>query len=1071
MMRGLTVIRRRGTLFTALALLLVAISAAHARPITPITIPDPATGQPVECAAGEVFVWFEDTVSPADAERIRLAIGCESMRAVQGSSAAVMFTPAGGDLGAAFAAAARQPGVRWAGPNFIWRLDQSTPQPFTPNDLGYGLAYAFPLCNIDDAWGAIATNQADPASPVMGDASIIVGIVDSGLSINHPDLKANVFVNPGEVPGDGIDNDANGYVDDVNGYDFGDGDADVVPGGDPLIDHGTMVAGCIGAVGNNSIGVPGMIWSLQMMSAKVCPDGVGGATVDVILEGFNYCVAMGADVVNISMGGPGLSPPFKSAVMTAFTAGPDLHGINPDRNGVNIVCAAGNDATDMTAVPYGPVMDESEANEIIGVAAVDLNAQAAVFTNYGRGVDIAAPGVACYTTAHPDTYASVDGTSFSSPYTAGFVALMRWLAPTLSSAEIRDIVLAAADEDTLYAVNPNFAPDMGLGQGLLEGYLAVRIVSEAPPDIAIATPTAGSVLVNTTPLIQLTAKKAYTSAPNLRQLIIEIDQDRDPDTSDVTTPGREAVVWVAEDPTVGAPSVTADEASYVVDPPLPVGDSGTALHTLRVRCADISGREAFFPPIGQEYRFRVSVESILAGVRMLAFPLELGVGGSNSPNLARPSVVLGTPIGRPGDTIVARWDPSTSQYVRSDVAGEDNAYIRFLELGKAYWISAPTDLGRLSLRGRDTNEEIEYIDGPRTTTSTGGLLATGWHQMGTPFAFPLALTSCLVQLESGELLPLEVAVTRSAVRGTIFRYLEEIGRYVPETIPDAIMMPMEGYWFRTLEPVRLFLEPAPATVGVRSESAAYSLTRVTGGWAAQLSAHVGAYGDTENAFGVASGGSDEYDEGLDLESPPPLSSKVDLCFPHPEWKQGASALSRDIAGDADRVKWPVQITTTVPNSDVTITWGDLRAAPRDVALYLVDKETDKTVSMRSAGSYTFRSGETGAKRTLEVRAEKRGVGGLLTVELLPAKVTRDGAAAVSFRLSQPADVDCVIRNAAGRVIRTVTQGETMDSGLRNLVWDGRSDAGATVPRGLYIVEITARTEQMEQARATRTLNR
>lgn len=1076
MMRGLTVGGHWHKLLMALGALALGTSVAHAQAqaMQTVTLPEPGTGVVVECVANEILVQFEDTTTQADIERVCAAVGGTPIRRVYGCNVYVVRLPEGSDILGSIETAEPEAGVVLASVNHILNVAQVSSGPFTPDDLGYGITYAFPLCNVDDVWGAIADGQADPDNPVIGDRQVIVAVADSGIDMQHPDLADNIFVNPFEIPGDGEDNDGNGLVDDVNGWDFFNDDNDPSPetAGDPgQNNHGTEVSGCVGAVGNNAIGVAGMIWDVQLMPVKLFGEEIG-TTEAIIVSGINYAAEMGADVINLSIGGPGTSVLTTQAVVAAFGSGPDVYGHNPDRNGVNIVAATGNESLNLDAIPYSPVQSESAENEIIGAAAVDAFVQSAVFTNYGKGTDIAAPGVACYTTAPGATYNSVDGTSFSCPYVAGFVALMRAIAPEMSAGEIRDIILAAADADRLYAVNPSYEADMSLGAGLLDGQMAALIVTEAPPRVEIVTPNVGDVLVNTTPLVKVQAEKAYTSAPNLRQLVLELDQERDPNsaTFDVIAAGRESVIWVAEDPAVGQPAVTATEASYVVDPPLPVGDTGTSLHTLRIRVVDVGGRSVFFPPVGQDYRFRVSVQSVLAGPQMISFPVQLGAGGSNSGNLARPSVVLGTPVGRPGDTIVARWNPATAEYVRSDVVGEDDPFIRFFEPGKAYWVNAAADLGRLNVRGRDIEDELQFLDVTRSTASPAPL-AAGWHQIGTPFAFPIALTSCLVETGSGELIPFEIAVTRGLVRGTIFEYLPDIQNHVPQTIPDAIMSPLAGYWLRTVEPIRLYLEPSPATVGVRSSSEVEPLTRIADGWAAKVAIHAGAYSDAYNAFGMAGSGSSGYDEGLDLEDPPALTNSLDLSFPHPEWGAGASNLSRDIQADGDRVEWPVLVRTSVSNADVSLTWGDLRSVPRDLSLYLVDSESGRTVSMRSVASYVFRSGDDGAAKLLTIRAERAGAGGAFNVDMLPTRVTRDGAATVSFRLSQPADVDCVVKNAAGRTVATVAAGKTMDSGLRSLVWDGRSSAGAAMPQGMYMVEITARNDRMEEARAVRTLTR
>jgi len=1055
---------RAGHLAVGICLVVVCSALAGAAETRVVRDVDPHSGLSVECVADEILVGFGPGMDAGAIAAVHAQFGAAATRRVFGTTIDVVTLTPAQTRAEAIAFYGRQPGVLGAELNRFARWHAVTP--FTPDDPAYSQTYAFQLCNVDDGWGALAARSPDPANPTIGSTGAILAILDSGFDLSHPDLAANFFTNPGETPGNGVDDDGNGFIDDVRGWDFQDSDNDPSPQAGATTSHGTACAGCAAAIGNNGLGIPGMVWRCQLIPVRVGDDaGLSDANA---IAGLGYAAAMGADVISMSFGGPGTSALYTNAIATAAVLGADSFGNNPDRAGINFVVSAGNDNVDMTSTAYSPVQCETN-NEIIGVASVTSNVTRSDFSNYGTGVDISAPGSEIYTTEMGGSYTTTQGTSFSAPYIAGYMTLLRAIAPTLTAQELRDILLESADSDTLYAANPGFRTGEKLGTGLLEGLVPVQVVTEAPPDISIETPSDGERLFNVTPTIRVSAARSFSRGRMLKQVVVEIDQERDATNPNypITQPGREAVVWTAAEPAVGEASASA---TYLVDPPLATGDSGATLHTLRVRVVEVDGRATYYPPVGETWRFRIATRSLPRGARMISFPLALGQGGATNQNYARPREVLGAPVGRPGDAVIARWNPETGAYVRSDVAGEDDEYIRFFEPGKGYWVNSPTNVSKLYLRGLDLNEEVEVRDAP-AGTSTGVLLEPGWHQIGNPFPFTIALNSSLVRTEDGDLIPFEVAVTRRLVRGTVFQYLPETGEYAGTTIPDAVLSPMTGYWLRTMAPVRLFLEPSEASVSGVSAASTRASAAPPNGWAVALSASSGTARDTANAFGMAAKGSSDYDEGLDMEEPPPVSSALGLSFVRSDGTEAGCQLSRDVVGPADTATWPVQVRTQLANAQVTLSWGDMRSVPRDYSVYLVDTDGGKTVSMRNASSYAFTTGDAGCARQLEIRAERRIAGAGFRVDTLPATIARDGSATVSFRLSETAQVDCTVKNAAGRIVRRVAVDKTLEGGTRSLVWDGRTDAGSVCPRGTYTVEIVARNGRMEQAHAVQSLSR
>lgn len=316
-----------------------------------------------------------------------------------------------------------------------------------------------------------------------GSSSTIVAVIDTGVDYTHPDLAANMWKNDGEIAGDGIDNDRNGYIDDVHGYDFVNRD------GDPMDDyfHGTHVAGTIGAVGDNGVGIVGVAWNVQIMALKFLDESGGGYTSDAIAA-LNYAVANGARISNNSWGGGGFEASFETALK------------NAQAKGHIFVAAAGNDGWNNDRDAFYPA--GYNVDNVVSVAATDRNDELAWFSNYGRNsVDIAAPGVDIYSTfptrstpamrdgGYTTNYASISGTSMATPHVAGVIALVMSEFPDLEYDAVIDKVLSTVDivegaAQTVTGGRLNAAAAVGNPPQDLTG---PRIVSTDPADAVTGT--------------------------------------------------------------------------------------------------------------------------------------------------------------------------------------------------------------------------------------------------------------------------------------------------------------------------------------------------------------------------------------------------------------------------------------------------------------------------------------------------------------------------------------------------------------------------------------------------------
>jgi subtilisin family serine protease len=293
-----------------------------------------------------------------------------------------------------------------------------------------------------------------------GNNSTIIAVLDTGVDIDHPDLRNNIWYNLDEIPNNFIDDDANGYTDDVRGWDF------VSSVGDPRpkfensftflgINHGTIVSGVVAAEGNNNQGVTGVTWQNKIMPLRVLASDGTGSTLDVA-SAIDYARENGASIINLSFVGDGNSKILETAIYRAHQAG------------ILIIAAAGNEVEkgiDLGSEPRYPVCHDGPfgSNWVIGVASVDNYDRLASFSNYGKCIDIITPGLGIFSTlVKNDSFPKYNrlygghwsGTSVSAPQVAGVVALIKSLKPLLTLAEIKSLLLDNTDnidqQNTLY---------------------------------------------------------------------------------------------------------------------------------------------------------------------------------------------------------------------------------------------------------------------------------------------------------------------------------------------------------------------------------------------------------------------------------------------------------------------------------------------------------------------------------------------------------------------------------------------------------------------------------------------
>ncbi len=322
--------------------------------------------------------------------------------------------------------------IEWIEPRYVYK---ST---FVTNDPLYNQQWYLPKIKAPEAWDI---NQGSP--------NIVVGIDDTGVDWDHPDLSGNIWINADEIENNGIDDDNNGYIDDYRGWDFGG--ATGTPDNNPMEDapdHGTHVAGCVSASTNNGVGVAGIGFSTKVMAVKTSRNdqrdpSSGSPYIVYGYEGLMYAAQNGAKVINCSWGGGGYSL-LGQNIIDEVTA-----------MGTVIVAAAGNESSRDKYYP-------SAYNNVLSVAATTNSDARSSFSNYGYSVDVASPGSGIYNTWQNNTYASLSGTSMASPITAGLVALTMAQFPNLTPLQAAEKVRVSADN--IDNLNPSFVQLLGKGR-------------------------------------------------------------------------------------------------------------------------------------------------------------------------------------------------------------------------------------------------------------------------------------------------------------------------------------------------------------------------------------------------------------------------------------------------------------------------------------------------------------------------------------------------------------------------------------------------------------------------------
>jgi subtilisin family serine protease len=619
--------------------------------------------------------------------------------------------------------------VDWAEPNYIVRAS------LVPDDPLHGELWG--LRNTGQLGGVPGADiEAEAAWDItVGSRDVLVGVIDTGIDYTHPDLAANIWTNPGEIPGNHVDDDFNGYVDDVHGWDFLNRDDDPMDDHD----HGTHVAGTIGAVGNNAVGVAGVSWNVTLVALKILnADGYGSTAAAI--EAVEYAAAMGIDVTNNSWGGGGYSQALLEVIAAA------------GQGGSLFVAAAGNDSVNMDYQPSFPAAYTEPS--IVSVAATDPVDGLAWFSNYGpTSVDLGAPGDSILSTLPGSTYERFSGTSMAAPHVTGVAALLRAIRPGIPVAALKRALLDFTD------LLPSLAGRTVTG-GRLNAYRSLASLDTVPPgpiqDLVLLEPTSNTLVISWT----ATGDDGHTglaAAYDVRYATEPLDESnwdvaaRAPGTPEPGLPGSRETMELT-----GLPASTAWHVGVkAVDDAGNAGPLGSTLMGTTLGPPTMSTTPQDFSLslfTGEIATRALTVSNIGTGTLDWSIPPPDVGGGLSSPgevmDLAKgetdPRPGTGGDIGpdASGYRVLRSDEPGGPEFAWRDISGSG---LPLEELDNDDEISAPIDLGfdfpyygvRFNAVRVSTNGFLSFtsVGAPYTNqplpqpASPGNLLAPFWDDL------------------------------------------------------------------------------------------------------------------------------------------------------------------------------------------------------------------------------------------------------------------------------------------------------------------------------------------------------
>jgi len=1100
-------------LLVALLALLVALPV-FAGPVLPppALIPSPPLAAPAwrtKAVPDRLLVGLRSGAKAAHVSDLALATKGEVSKVIAAGRVVVLDLPRGSDLMAARIKCLGRPDVAFAEPDLI------VYPALIPDDPRYSDQHHLPLIRAPEGWEV-----------TTGSPGVVIAFVDTGVDLDHPDLASKIYTNPGEIPGNGVDDDGNGFADDVHGWDFENHNSDANPepdgtdddhNGNPddQVNHGTLVSGIAAAAGNDAWGTAGVDWAARILPIQVFPDD-GGASVSQVIEGIDYAVMMGADIINLSVGGE-YAQSFSPAITAAYQAG------------VLVVAAAGNsdrELTDSQSTWESPVCNDGAApgdNHVLAVASTDQNDRRASFSNFdgsshGHFVDVCAPGQAVFGPgyydptfpAFNDYFTDNTGTSFSAPMVSGLAGLILAIHPGYGPDELMNAIKSACDD--IDALNPGFAGKLGAGRINVARALGAPLPPLPPRDVqAQDTPNdeGGSITMT-----WLTSLDDGAGGNCVVQYIVsrrtgssgafpEVGRVPAGQTSfddDTVTDGVDYYYRVrATDGTLLSEYVTVGPMQSANDDPPPVvagvsaqdrpGDDGGAIelgwdayaapadfsHFAIYRSSSNFTSVAALNPVaeitepatvsfvdepttdGADYYYAVTAVDQFGNEREDVAAIGPVQSYPNTPVTFGAGLhFFSSPVqpSSPDPPAFLGVLPEQLKLGRWRHAAEQYAY--YSAVG-----SLPEVLGIRLGRGFWLLCDAPLTFQPDGAAAPAGALSLdldpGWHQLGNPYFGSIDFALATVTYE-GVTMDLASADAANVMRRFAWVYDEQNASYrlLCPGLPgmSTEVGAWQGFWVRVEKPCTVSL-PRPSPVQ-------FVATRASGeqpdGWVARLAARSGGSQDLDNLFGV----SEDLARAGAITSPPRAGRGVELHFTKPSQPRCRFAGVFSGPGAAE-MRWQFVVEPPEGGREVELWSPDLTQVPRSYRVTVEDVAAGREVDLRREGRYrcTLREGESARSFVLGLTQSA----GVLTLASLVAQPTRSGGAQVTFTLSVPAVCSVRLLNIAGRTVRAIEQGRSRPAGVNAVVWDGRNDTGSSVPNGTYLVAVEAASDDGTKVQA------
>ncbi len=943
--------------------------------------------------------------------------------------------------------------VRWVNANLYSYPLQSAQ--VEPNDPRYksGEMWGLKMIKMPQAWA------------LQKGGNIVVAVVDSGFNPNHEDLKGQYHAKSRDIS-DGDD--------DISA----DPPASPTPAQLGTAFHGAHVSGTIIAKTNNSVGIAGICWeNIKCLGIKAFKKGgVQAFTLTDLVNSYNYVAGLADElkikVLNLSLGGSGdqndTSDPRYVALKSVYD------------KGILVVAAAGNESDDTNKhIPAG-------YNFVFSVAAVRPSGQPTSFTNFNK-IDVAAPGGelaegeknGVLSTLNENNYTFEQGTSMASPHAAGVAGLLF----SIPGVKRQDVVTAL--HETANRANITGAvPDRSYGYGILDAGAAVARLSVR---VEVEDPIGVDALGNTTDPTGV-PRPVETLRPIIRIKVNQVPLSSTASNLVVTIDGQ---TISASDllASVETGTTTGLSPSYTIAVRMPKSLAKVGEHTIVVQGTN--------PNTGtvsrDERRFTITPHEIPAGTSLVSVPYFESAADSPTNAFREIREVLGT------DATIYRWIYLPGQIVNGVVQSggkyaqvgpsgadlPDNAKFRPADIqttpgdntsevispvGLAYFVKVPASVPVLTYG-------VEY-----TKKSVRIPLNEGWNMIGDPYGYAVSFNTVVFEDKSGTRVTAQEATAKGIILPYIYRFVG--GEYQFQALPNGILAPWEGHWIYvvpksgTPNPAKnltMIVQPVQGGTVTRAASVtgtlASSAPRLSGSgsWALRLEARTQGLVDSANYIGMTTrAASDRLNS---VPKPPKPSPYVSLGISKTDAPNGIGLYAQDLQAAGGTKTWDVVVNTDQPESDVVVSWPEVRSVPRNVRLTLSDKVTGQTIDLRQQSSFRFNTGRSVEPRSFVITAKPSSIAGralitnLIVNPVRPANGRSVPVYEINYSLNQDVKVEMSILSASGKMMATVGNTRAAAVGDNRAVWNGRDNAGRDLPAGLYVLQVRAITPDGEMTRS------